>query len=78
MEKAPRWGGYWERLVRSIKSPLKKVIGQSSPSFNELGTLLTEVEGVINAKPLTYIYDNQESISHSLPRPTSFMADALQ
>ena len=78
VEKAPRWGGYWERLVRSIKSPLKKVIGQSSPSFNELGTLLTEVEGVINAKPLTYIYDNQESISHSLPRPTSFMADALQ
>lgn len=55
MEKAPWWGGYWERLVQSIKSPLKKVIGRYSLSFDELGTLLTEVEGVTNAKPLTYV-----------------------
>lgn len=78
VEKAPWWGGYWERLVQSIKSPLKKVIGRYSLSFDELGTLLTEVEGVTNAKPLTYVYNNQESISHSLTRPTQFMADALQ
>lgn len=70
MEKAPWWGGYWERLAQSIKSPLKKVIGRYSLSFDELGTLLTEVEGVINAEPLTYVYNNQESFSHSLPRPT--------
>lgn len=78
MEKAPWWGGYWERLVRSIRSPLKIVIGRYSLSFDELGTLLTKVEGVINAKPLTYVYDNQESISYSLTSPTQFMADALQ
>ena len=29
-------------------------------------TLLTEVEGVINSRPLTYVYDDEESVSHPL------------
>ena len=66
VEKAPWWGGYWERLVRSIKSPLKKVIGRSTVSYDEMCTLLTEVEGVINARPLTYVYDDEESVSYPL------------
>ena len=66
VEKAPWWGGYWERLVRSIKSPLKKVIGRSTLTYDEMNTLLTEVEGVINARPLTYVYDDEESVSYPL------------
>ena len=27
VEKAPWWGGYWERMVQSIKRCLKKTIG---------------------------------------------------
>ena len=27
VEKAPWWGGYWERLVRSVKFYLRKVVG---------------------------------------------------
>ena len=33
VDKAPWWGGFWERLVQTVKRPLKKVIGRSSPSF---------------------------------------------
>ena len=62
VEKAPWWGGYWERLVRSIKSPIKKV----TVSYDEMYTLLTEVEAVINARPLTYVYDDEESVSYPL------------
>ena len=29
IEKAPWWGGFWERLVRSIKEPLKEILGRS-------------------------------------------------
>ena len=29
MEQAPWWGGFWERLVRSVKRCLKKSVGQS-------------------------------------------------
>ena len=66
VEKAPWWGGYRERLVRSIKSPIKKVTGRSTVSYDEMCTLLNEVEAVINARPLTYVYDDEESVSYPL------------
>ena len=65
-ERAPWWEGYWERLMKSIKSPLRKAIERSSLNYDELNTLLTEVEGLINARPLTYVYDDEESVSHPL------------
>lgn len=66
VEKAPWWGGYWERLVRSVKSPIQKTIRKSTLTHEELSTLLTEIEGLINARPLTYVYDDEESISYPL------------
>ena len=66
IEKAPWWGGYWERLVQSIKRPLKKVLGRSTLTFDELNTVLVEIEGVINSRPLTYVYDDEDSISYPL------------
>ena len=58
VDKAPWWGGFWERLVQTVKRPLKKVIGRSCLSFEEFSTLLTEVECVVNARPLAYVYDS--------------------
>ena len=49
IERAPWWGGFWERLVRSIKTPLKKVLGRSTLNFEELRTVLVEIEAVINS-----------------------------
>lgn len=56
----------WERLARSTKRCLKKVIGRASLSFMELSTLLVEVESVINARPITYVYDDSQGISYPL------------
>ena len=64
IEKAPWWGGFWKRLVRSIKKPLKKILGRSTLSFDELCTVLVEIKGIINSRPLTYVYDDNESISY--------------
>ena len=66
VEKAPWWRGFWERLVRSIKKPLRKILGRSTLSFDELRTVLVEIEGVVNSRPLTYVYDDEESISYPL------------
>jgi hypothetical protein len=52
--------------VRSIKRPLKKVIGRTSLSFDELRTLIVEIEGLLNARPITYVYDDTEAISYPL------------
>ncbi|CAB4016096.1 integrase core domain [Paramuricea clavata] len=66
VERAPWWGGFWERMVRTVKGVLKKVIGRSSLNYDELYTILTEVESIMNDRPITYIYDDVESISYAL------------
>ncbi|GFR25429.1 integrase catalytic domain-containing protein [Trichonephila clavata] len=58
VEGAPWWGGFWERLVRSVKNCLKCVLGKTSLMYEELNTVLIEVEVVINSRLLTYVYND--------------------
>ena len=44
VERAAWWAGFWERLIQTVKCTLNKMIGRSSLSFEELNTLLVEVE----------------------------------
>ncbi|KAK6191879.1 hypothetical protein SNE40_003459 [Patella caerulea] len=64
IEKAPWWGQYWERLVGSLKRCLKKTIGRSTLKFDELRTLLVEIETTLNNRPLTYVYDDQNGVPY--------------
>ncbi len=55
MEKAPWWGGFFERLIKSTKRCLRKIVGQGKLYYDELRTVLVEMEAVINSRPLTYL-----------------------
>ena len=56
MSKAPWWGGFYERLIKGVKTYLKISIGSASLSYDELHTIIVEIEGVLNSRPLTYQY----------------------
>ena len=66
IDRSPWQGGAWERLIRSVKRCLKKVIGRAYLTHMELSTTLTEVEAVINCRPITYVYDDVDGISYPL------------
>ena len=56
LEKAPWQGGVFERMIKSAKRCLRKAVGKNFLTFDELLTLVTEIEGVLNLRPLTYVY----------------------
>ena len=58
LEYAPWWGGWIEVLNRLFKSAIRKVIGGSLISFQELACLLNEAEAIVNSRPISYVYDS--------------------
>ena len=56
------WGGWWERLIRSIKDLLKRMLGNARLNSEQLRTCLSSVENVINERPLTAITEDQNDL----------------
>ncbi|XP_060561153.1 uncharacterized protein LOC132720924 [Ruditapes philippinarum] len=54
-KRAPWFGGWWERLIGLTKTTIKKVLGRSFISYESLQTIITEIEGIMNDIPLTYV-----------------------
>ncbi|GFT61007.1 integrase catalytic domain-containing protein [Trichonephila clavipes] len=60
VERAAWWGGFYERMVRSVKVALRKTLGSLSLTTEQLLTVLTEIEGMINSRPITYVDSETE------------------
>ncbi|XP_062698793.1 uncharacterized protein LOC109420058 [Aedes albopictus] len=58
----PHFGGCWERLIQSVKKSFNHVKPNRTPSDELLRNMLTEIEFVINCRPLTEIpLENEEA-----------------
>ncbi|XP_054259587.1 uncharacterized protein LOC128984305 [Macrosteles quadrilineatus] len=64
---APHQGGLWESAIKSSKYHLKRVIGDRVLTLMEIITLATQVEAVLNSRPLTALSADPSDISALTP-----------
>ncbi|GFU08738.1 uncharacterized protein TNCV_990951 [Trichonephila clavipes] len=61
--RVPHMGDLWEAGIKSVKYHLKRVLGRSRLTYEEFETVIIQVEGILNFRPLTQIsndFDNFE------------------
>ncbi|KAI5102717.1 hypothetical protein C0J45_8069 [Silurus meridionalis] len=64
---ASHFGGSWERAIRSIKNALRTVVGAQTVTEEVLQTVLIEIEGILNSKPLGYVSSNVADLDSITP-----------
>ena len=62
IEHSPWQGGFYERLVKDVKDSLKKSLKFSLVEFEELQTIVVEIEAVLNSRPLCYVSAEREEV----------------
>ena len=74
---APWWGGFWERMVRTVKDLFRKANGKAVLNYDQFHTALTDVQAVINLRPLVYVGEDDDeqhpltpfNLMHGHPSP---------
>ncbi|XP_076294565.1 uncharacterized protein LOC143215848 [Lasioglossum baleicum] len=64
---APHFGGIWEAAVKSVKYHLRRVIGETLLTFEEMSTLLTQIEACLNSRPITPLTDEPTDLTALTP-----------
>ena len=59
-------GAIGKGLFKVLSVVLKRPLGQSMLSFDELGTILIEIESTFNNRRLTYLYGDDEGPSYAV------------
>ena len=54
----PHFGGLWEAAVKPMKYHLRRTLGSQVATYEELRTLLAEIESCLNSRPLCALSDD--------------------
>ena len=65
-ERAPHFGGLWEAAVKSIKKHLFCIVGTVTLTFEEMTTVLTQIEACLNSRPLTSLPCDDDGVLQAL------------
>jgi hypothetical protein len=75
-EKSPWKGGLWERLIGLVKINLRHAIGRRILNIDEFHTFVSEVESIVNSRPITPVdneFDPNSTASPLALRPVDFI-----
>lgn len=61
--RAPHMGSLWEAAIKSAKFHLKRIAGEASLRYDELSTLTTQVEAILNSRPLVPLSNDPNDLS---------------
>ena len=57
-------GGIWEKIIRTVKNV---VIKNTVPTDFQLMTIFTQIEAIVNNRPLTYVSENPDDFEPLTP-----------
>ncbi|UYV84717.1 hypothetical protein LAZ67_X003183 [Cordylochernes scorpioides] len=57
------FGGLWEAGIKSIKYHLRRIVGKTKLTFEELTIVLTQIEACLNSSPLCPLTDDPEDLN---------------
>ncbi|XP_011156998.1 uncharacterized protein LOC105194004 [Solenopsis invicta] len=64
---APHFGGLWEAAVKSAKLYMTRIVGWANLTYEELQTLLSEIEAILNSRPITPLSADPNDLSYLNP-----------
>jgi len=64
---SPHMGGSWERMIRTVKEAMFMIMKDRILTDFQMLTLFSEVENLVNNRPLTYVSDNNEDLEALTP-----------
>lgn len=65
--RSPHWGGIWEAAIKSAKYHLTRIVGKAHLTFEEMSTILAQIESILNSRPLTPISNDPRDLESLTP-----------
>ncbi|KMQ88302.1 hypothetical protein RF55_12237 [Lasius niger] len=64
---APHFGGLWEAGVKSVKYHLRRILGEHKLTYEEMATLLSQIEACLNSRPLNALSNDPSDLAALAP-----------
>ncbi|CAG7828452.1 unnamed protein product, partial [Allacma fusca] len=64
---SPHFGGLWEAAIRMMKNHLVRAVGTTVFNYEDMYTILTQVEACMNSRPLTQLSSDPNDLSALTP-----------